>query len=98
MSRCSTIGPRLRAGKKVSAPTIRMTPTSSAENNGVVTGKVPDEGGTRFLRPRLPAIASIGMIIRNRPTSVDIPIATLYHFVFAFNPPKAEPLLPVPDV
>ena len=39
ISRCSTIGPRLRAGKKVSAPTIRMTLTSSAVNSGVVTGK-----------------------------------------------------------
>ena len=41
ISKCSTIGPRLRAGKNVSAPTITMTLTSSAENSGVVTGNVP---------------------------------------------------------
>ena len=39
ISRCSTIGPSASAGKKVSAPTIRMTPTSSTTNSGVVTGK-----------------------------------------------------------
>ena len=68
--KCSTIGPRLSAGKNVSAPTMTMTPTSSAENSGVVTGNVPGDGGTRFLRPRLPAIASIGMIMKNRPNSI----------------------------
>ena len=31
-------------------------------------GNVPSEGGTSFLRPRLPASASIGMMIRKRPT------------------------------
>ena len=83
ISRCSTIGPRLRAGKNVSAPTITMTLTSSAENSGVVTGNVPGDGGTRFLRPRLPAIASIGMIMKNRPISIATPSVTLYQFVFA---------------
>src|SRR5439155_24612018 len=98
MSRCSTIGPRLRAGKNVSAPTMTMTPTSSAENSGVVTGNVPAEGGTRFLRPRLPAIASIGMIMKKRPIIIASASEMLYHFVFVVSPPKAEPLLPVLDV
>src|ERR1700730_6540466 len=97
MSRCSTIGPRLRAGKNVSAPTMTITPTSKAEKRGVVTGNVPEDGGTRFLRPRLPAIASIGMIIMKRPMSVAAPIVELYHFVLAFRPANADPLLPVPD-
>src|SRR2546425_5078088 len=76
---------------------MRTTLTSSALKSGVVTGNVPDDGGTRFLRPRLPAIASIGMIIMNRPMSVAAPIVELYHGVLAFSPANAEPLLPVPD-
>src|SRR5438309_11535238 len=92
------MGPRLRAGKNVSAPTMRITPTSSAENSGVVTGNVPGDGGTRFLRPRLPAIASIGMIMKKRPMSVASPIVTLYQCVFALRPPNADPLFPVADV
>ena len=95
--KCSTIGPRLSAGKNVSAPTIRMTPTSSAENSGVVTGNVPSDGGTRFLRPRLPAMASGGMIMKNRPNSIARPSVELYQFVFTLMPPKAEPLLAVAD-
>src|SRR5262249_35818489 len=63
----------------------------------VVTGKVPDEGGTGFLAARLPAIASIGMIIRNRPDSIANPSATLYQSVLAFRPANADPLLPVAE-
>ena len=47
--KCSTIGPRLSAGKNVSAPTITITPTSSAVKSGVVTGNVPSDGGNRLL-------------------------------------------------
>src|SRR5262245_12760047 len=78
ISRCSTIEPRLSAGQKVSAPTIRITLTSRTVNNGVVTGNVPRLGGTSFLRARLPATASIGTIIRKRPTSIAAPIVELY--------------------
>ena len=71
------MGPRLRAGKKVSAPTMMITLTTSAVNNGVVTGKVPGDGGTIFLRPRLPATASMGTIIRKRPINVAKPTVRL---------------------
>src|SRR3984957_3420901 len=98
INRCSSMGPRLSAGKKVSAPTIRITPTSNTLNNGVVTGNVPSEGGTYFFFANFPAIASIGMIMKNRPTSMVIAPALLYQRVFPFNPPKAEPLLPAMDV
>ena len=98
MSRCSTIGPRLSTGKNVSAPTIRMTLTRSVANRGVVTGNVPTEGGATFLRARLPARASIGMIIGNRPKNIAMHIVVLYQYVFAESPPNADPLLPVPDV
>src|SRR5689334_24500299 len=43
ISKCSRIGPRLKAGKKVSAPTITITPMSKTVNRGVVTGKVPTD-------------------------------------------------------
>src|SRR6266850_4409660 len=97
INRCSTIGPRLSAGKKVNAPTITITLTSSVEKSGVVTGKVPSDGGTVFLRARFPAIASIGMIMKNLPTNIVMPIVVLYQSVFAEMPAKAEPLLPVAE-
>src|SRR4051812_44345168 len=95
--KCSTTGPRLKAGKKVSAPTMTMTPTSSPVNSGVVTGKLPGDAGTRFLRLRLPAIASGGIIMKNRPHSIVRPSVVLYQVVFTFRPPNAEPLLPAAD-
>src|SRR6185437_3907576 len=94
ISRCSRIGPKLNAGKKIKAPRIRIVPTNSTVNSGVVTGNVPGDGGTYFLRARLPAIASMGMIIRQRPISVLIPSAALYQNVLPLRPPKAEPLFP----
>ena len=78
MSKCSRMGPRLSAGKKVKAPTMMITLTRSAVNSGVVTGNVPGEGGTIFFRAKLPATASMGTIIRNRPTSMVNPMARLY--------------------
>src|SRR5262245_36732882 len=78
ISKCSTIGPRLRAGKNVSAPTITTTLTSNVVNRGVVTGNVPNDGGTWFLLARFPATASIGMIIMNRPMRIAIPCVVLY--------------------
>src|ERR1700756_1352223 len=98
MRRCSRIGPKLNAGKNVSAPTIKITPIRSTVNSGVVTGNVPREGGTYFLPARFPAMASMGMIIRNRPTSMVIPPAVLYQSVFVVKPANAEPLFPACDV
>ena len=46
--------------------------------SGVVTGNVPSDGGTRFLRARLPAMASIGMIMKKRPNSIASPSVVLY--------------------
>ena len=57
---------------------MMITPVRSTVKSGVVTGKVPSDGGTCFLRARFPAIASIGMITKNRPMSVLRPIAVLY--------------------
>src|SRR4030095_9615943 len=93
MSRCSSIGPRLRAGENVSGPTIRMAPTRRTVNRGVVTGNVPSEGGTYFFFARLPAIATIGIIMKKRPISIVRAPDALYQGVFPASPPKAEPLL-----
>ena len=99
ISRCSTIGPRLSAGKNVSAPTIRITPTSSAAKSGVVTGNVPGDGGTRFLRAEA---AGDRQHRDDHEEAADehrrTPIVTLYQCVLAFSPANAEPLLPAPDV
>src|SRR5438552_10344306 len=98
ISRCTRIGPRLRAGKNVNAPTITITPTRSTLNKGVVTGNVPSEGGTYFFLARFPAIASMGRIMKNLPTSMVIAPDVLYQNVFPFKPPKADPLLPAIEV
>jgi len=78
--------PQAKRGKKVNAPTITITLTNRVVNSGVVTGNVPNDGGTIFLRARLPAIASIGMIIMKRPISIVMPIVVLYQSVFAEMP------------
>ena len=70
IARCSTTGPSARAGKKVSPPTIRMTPTRRPTNRPPSVGKVPAEGGSVFLAASEPAIAMAGMITKKRPTSI----------------------------
>ena len=57
------------AGKKVSAPTMRITPTSSPTNSAPWSGRCRP-GGTVFLPTIEPAIASTGTIIRKRPISI----------------------------
>ncbi len=75
-----------------------MTLISSNVNSGVVTGNVPTDGGTYFFCARLPAIASIGIIMKKRPISVVMPVAVSYQSVLTVSPPKAEPLFPAEDV
>src|SRR5262249_43373329 len=84
LCRCSTIGPRPSAGRKVSAPTRTTTPTSRNTNNGPSVGKVPDDGGTYFFLARLPAIASTGIAIQKRPIHMQMPCATVQKSVVAF--------------
>src|SRR5207245_1430571 len=98
ISKCSRIGPRLSAGKKVSALTIRITEISSTVKSGVVTGNEPADSGTSFLPARLPAIARMGMWEIKRPNSVAKPVVVLYQSVFALIPANADPLLPAADV
>src|SRR5581483_8541661 len=98
ISRCSRMGPRLSAGKKVRAPMMSITPMRRTVNKGVVTGNVPREGGTYFFCARLPAIASIGMIMKKRPISIVKAPAMLYQGVLVVKPANAEPLLPACEV
>src|SRR4029077_10228776 len=97
ISKCSRIGPRLKAGKNVSAPTIRIVETSRPLNSDPLTGSVPADAGTVFFLARLPAIAMIGMIMKKRPRSCAAAVVVLYHMVFPLIPAKADPLLPVED-
>src|SRR5208283_3399612 len=85
----ATIGPRLSAGKNVSAPRMRITLISSSVNNGVVTGNVPSDGGTYFFCARLPAMASMGTIMKKRPSNMVMPVAVSYQGVLMGpSPPK----------
>ena len=91
------MGPRLRAGKKVRAPTMTMVATSKPEKSPPVTGKVPTDSGTIRFFARLPAIASTGIIMKKRPSSWATPVLVLYHMVLTLKPPNADPLLPAED-
>src|SRR6185436_5691392 len=88
--KCSATGPRLSAGKKVKAPTIRITATSRPVNSSPWVGKVPGLSGTVFLPLIEPATASTGMIIRNRPASMARPMVVFHQGVLVVRPAKAE--------
>src|SRR5437899_4180117 len=92
------MGPRLSAGKKVSAPTIKMTDTSSTLKSGPVIGKVPRDSGTVFLEARFPAIARMGITAKKRPASMTTPMLALYQSVLALMPANADPLFPAAEV
>jgi hypothetical protein len=70
IARCSTIGPSASAGKKVSPPMIRITPTTRPTNRPPVVGNVPADGGMDFLPANEPAIAIAGTIMKKRPTNI----------------------------
>src|SRR5450759_1501835 len=74
----------------MTVPINRMT------NSEPFVGKVPLVTGINFLPARLPAIARAGMMKRNLPTSMSMPIVKLYQGVLALIPAKALPLFPVP--
>ena len=60
-------------------------------------GKVPADVGTIFFAASDPAMASIGMIIRNRPMNIASPSVEFQNGVLADRPAKALPLLPVAE-
>ena len=95
--KCSTMGPRARAGKKVNAPTISTVPTSRITKVRPETGKLPALSGTSFFLARFPARARTGTIKRKRPKSMAKPSVVFSQGVLAVNPAKALPLLPTAD-
>ena len=70
INKCSKRGPRVKTGKKVSAPVIITTVTSMATKSGLAVGKVAIFSGTVFLEANEPAIARAGIIVANLPTSI----------------------------
>ena len=95
---CSVIGPKLSAGKKVKAPTIKITPTSKATNKKLSVLNVPTDSGMIFLLARLPASAMTGKITPKRPISIAKPSRVFKMGVLAESPAKALPLFPAADV
>ena len=71
---------------------------SRPTKSGPWVGKVPLVAGTLFLAARLPAAASIGMMIRNLPMRIARPIVRLYQGVLALMPANELPLLAAPLV
>ena len=70
-------GPSEKAGKKVNAPTIRITPTSRKLKSGPVTGNVPADSGTFFLAASEPAMPRIGISMKKRPKNMSNPRVVL---------------------
>ena len=93
----SASGPRASAGKKLSAPISNTTTISRKTNIPFVVDKVPAVVAIFFFPARLPAIASVPMMGRNRAKSITSPRLTFRNTVFALKPAKAEPLLPPQD-
>ena len=71
------MGPKDKAGKNVSAPTIKTTITKNMINSGVCVGNVPALAGTIFFLESEPAIASIGMISQYLEKNIANPKAIL---------------------
>ena len=59
---------------------------------------VPADAGAIFFFARFPAIASMGICMKKRPSNMATAPLVLYHAVLPFRPPKAEPLLPIIEV
>ena len=53
--------------------------------------------GTFCLRTSEPAMASVGMARKNRPTSMHRPSVVWYHWLVTVSPANAEPLLLVAE-
>ena len=57
------MGPRVSAGKKVSAPTMKITPMSKMEKSNVFVENVPADDGVIFFLTNKPPTARLGIII-----------------------------------
>src|SRR6266568_269837 len=75
---------------------MRMTETSRAANVGPEVGNVPSPGAATFFPTIEPPMASAGMIIQKRPTSMSAASVRFQNLVLPFRPANAEPLFPAP--
>ena len=87
-------GAQAQGGEERERPHDQDDTHEERGEEGPFVGKVPGPGGTDFFPARIPATASAGTIIRNRPISMARPSDTLYQGVLALIPAKAEPLFP----
>lgn len=71
------MGPKDKAGKNVSAPTIKTTITKNMIKSGVWVGSVPTLAGTVFFLESEPAIASIGIMSQYLAKNITKPKAIL---------------------
>ena len=87
------MGPIVRAGKKVRAPTRRITPISSDTKIKLEIGNEAKVEGCTFFSTKEPAKASTGMITKNRPRSIAMLSVILYQEASGLSPANALPLL-----
>ena len=76
----SASGPRASAGKKLSAPISNTTTISRKTNIPFVVDKVPAVVAIFFFPAKLPAIASVPMMGRNRAKSIISPQAYIQKY------------------
>ena len=70
IAKCSATGPSVSAGRKVSPPTITITPVSKAMKRRPVVGRVPTDDGVMGFAASDPAMARTGMTTRKRPRNM----------------------------
>src|SRR5262249_14733681 len=91
------MGPSVKTGKNVNAPTIKMTLSNSKTNRSPSVGNVPLVIGTYFFSASDPARARTGTIMKKRPIVMAVPNSVLYQGVLTLIPANADPLFPVAD-
>lgn len=72
---------------------MMIVPTSRKVNSGFSVRRVPAVAGTGCCSASEPARARTNTMGRKRPSSIARPVVVLNHWVLAFRPAKAEPLL-----
>jgi len=89
--------PRLRAGKNVRAPTIRMVETSKPANSPPVTGNVPADSGTGFFFAGSRQWRAPGIIMKKATEELRGRCGRVVPHGVALIPANAEPLFPVDE-
>ena len=96
--KCSAMGPRESAGKKVSAPTMSTTLTSRPDEERAVGGEGPGPGGHGLLADHRAGDAH-HRDDHQEAAQQHVEARVVFHKgVLALSPAKAEPLFPAPLV